>query len=334
MNYQANAAAGPHPRKTVWGKIKSRFKKIKPRAWTSLFIGIGLFLVGMVVEYKISPIGKITTSIQNAIIAIENITNPKEKNIRYVYKTVKYYEFSEEDLHKIIEQYVKETYEHYVGRDPMHVRRVADAYITQMFSVPHPEVTLFTVAMGKKESCFSMAARPPASLNSSAVGIGQIIYKWHKDKLLKQYPWRGNVPITLEMMATDVKSNIDAKYIVFDSYLTSAGFNYKNAVYGYFGQNHSDSAKIQYLSDVQNNYTLLSQRIFRDLFSRPARTKRVKIYVKDGEDVPDGVLIDEKAQNGLFTMQQAKLTNEEIARIKEEQSRFDKTIKKNYFNNP
>lgn len=326
-----------HHRKTFFEKIKSLFLKIKRKTWISIGLGLLLFVGGMTVEYKLGPVGNTITFTQNAIVSIENIFHPKEK-ARYVYKTVKYYEFSEEDLHKVVESYIKETYERYVGKDPMHVRRVADAYTQQMFEVPHPEVTLFTIAMGKKESQFSMAARPPASLNSSAVGIGQIIYKWHRDKLLKPYAWRNKLPITLEMMATDVKSNLDAKYIVFDSYLSGCGFNYKNAVYGYFGQNHSDASKVQYLCDVQSNYTLLSQRIFRKIFSSPSRTKREKIYLNDSE-IPDGVVINENEAEisvdpEVVVSQKPdfKFTNAELKQMKEEQTKLDKTIKKNYFN--
>jgi len=239
---------------------------------------------------------------------------------RYFYKTVRVVEIDEHKIQNIFNRYIKETYGKYIGSDPYHCSRVSEAYVEQLFKVPHPEVVFYDIAVGKKESRFSMAARPPAKLNSSAVGIGQIIWKYHSDDLVQKHEWRDGKPITLEMMATDVESNIDAQYIVMMKYLEGNKWHYKNAVSGYFGKSHSQSAIDKYWNDVNSNYLLLTQRLLREMFNDCViREERVKVYLDDMEDrdIPDNVIVEEEVC---------------LDKLGESSRNLDTEVKNNYFN--
>lgn len=237
---------------------------------------------------------------------------------RYVYRTVRVVELDEHTIERIFNRFVTEAYSKYVGSDPYHCGRVSEAYVDQLFKVPHPEVVFYNMAIGKKESRFSMAARPPANLKSSAVGIGQIIWKYHAKDLIKNHVWRDGRPITLEMMATDVESNIDAQYIVMMKYLVGNQWHYKKAVTGYFGTSHSDSAINKYWSDVNSNYLLLTQRLLRDMFNEcTVHEKRIKVYLDEGDKIPDDVVIEEE----VVSLDELEMSSKKL----------DGEVKKNYF---
>lgn len=198
-------------------------------------------------------------------------------------RVVKYFEITEEDLYNVFYRYINETIVKYtkISNDE-YVQNVASAFVDQLQYVPQPEIVFYTIAMGKKESKFDISAKPPKRFNSSASGIGQVIWRWHSDKLLKTYPWRdGN--ITREMLDTDISASIDAMYLVFENYLINSK-NYKEATISYFGKNHSELAKNKYRLSILKEYHLLTQRLFRAVLSKPVKTKIVHVNC-DGEVV-------------------------------------------------
>ncbi len=199
-------------------------------------------------------------------------------------KLVKYYEISEEDLFYIFYQFIKEAnFAYSKTQDEQYVKDVAESYVNQLQYVPHPEIVFYLLPIGKKESRFDISAKPPNHLNSSACGIGQIIWRWHKDKLSKEYDWRDGV-ITKESLTTNISDSIDAKYIVFENYLKNNNWNYKNATYAYLGKNQKMITKNKYRLEVLENYHLLTQRLLRTVLTKEPKVKIVYID-KKGETV-------------------------------------------------
>ena len=249
------------------------------------------FFIGLNTEYTFGPMGKAgeliraVTDYAKGSSVLESGTSVN----RYAYRTVRYYEVDEEMLEQVVRRYIEEAYHKFVGQDSVHTDRVAKAFVDQFFYVPKPQLVPYLLAIGKQESRFSMAARPPAHLNSSAVGIGQVIWRWHKDKLLQGHDWRDGLPITQELLATDVKSNLDATYIVFDSYLMGNNYNFRKALRGYRGAD--DKA---YFDNVMENYSLLTTRLLRSILEQPVKTKRIRVQLDKEEDMPEEIVFFEE----------------------------------------
>lgn len=212
----------------------------------------------------------------NDIVVSSDVTN----NIFAKEKLVKYYEITEEDLYNVFHRFIKEANFKYAKvKDEQYVKDVALAYVNQVQYVPHPELVFYTMAMGKKESKFDITAKPPKHLNSSASGIGQVIWRWHGEKLSKEYPWREGV-ITKESLDTDICASIDAKYIVFENYLRNNEYNYKKASHAYLGMNQTEVAKSRYRLEILNDYHLLTQRLFRVVLNKEPKVKIVHVDKK------------------------------------------------------
>lgn len=191
-------------------------------------------------------------------------------------RIVKYYEITEDDLYEVFYRYVDETICKYTNiKDKQYVSDVAKAFKDQVHYVPNPEIVFYTLALSKQESKFNISAKPPKKYNSSASGIGQVIWRWHSDKLLKTYPWRNGI-ITREMLDTDIIASIDAMYIVFQNYLFN-NKNYKEATIAYFGKNQSELAKNKYRMEALKEYHLVTQRLFRHVLSKEPKTKVVRV---------------------------------------------------------
>lgn len=214
-------------------------------------------------------------------------------------RLVRYYEITEEDLFNVFYRFIHETiYGKRRHANEEYIEQAAKAYLDQIFYVPHPELVFYNIAKAKRESHFDMKASPSTS---SAAGFGQVIYRWHGDKLQQSYDWRQDAPITRQMLATDFKASVDAQYIVFESYWRGNQYNYIRATDAYFGLNNSAAARQTYRMNLLNEYNLLTQRLFRMVLSKEPKYKLLKIHQEE--------VIDEKVLN---SEEVAQLNNVEV----------------------
>lgn len=261
-----------------------------------LIFGCILFYAGMVFEHRLNVLVLFTTIEEN------EITSELELNDSFVYpeeelseKLIKYYEISEEDLFKVFYRFIYETiYGKRKHATEAYVETVAKSYLEQLFYVPHPELVFYNIAKAKRESHFDIKASPSTS---SAAGLGQIIYRWHVDKLKQSYDWRPDAPITKNMLSTDFKASVDAQYIVFESYWRGNNFNYNKATDAYFGHSNSEAAKRTYKLNLLTEYNLLSQRFIRMIFTKEPKYKLLTLHKE--EVVDEKVLKPEEVEEKL-----------------------------------
>lgn len=202
-------------------------------------------------------------------------------------KTIRYFELTEEDIFNVFYKFIHETiYGYRKHATEEYITDVACAYKDQLFYVPKPELIFLNVAKAKRESHFDIKASPETS---SASGLGQVIWRWHADKLSKEYEWRDNIPITKEMLSTNIRGSVDAQYIVFENYFINSNGNYQKAVRSYFGNSQSDAAHRNYLLNLMTEYNLLTQRLFRVIMQKEPREKILKVG-DNGEIIEEHII--------------------------------------------
>ena len=253
-----------------------------------LFGYILLMIIGMGFEVKYNFLSNIYYPEVEQQIE-EEIIIPE-----YEEKVIKYFEVTEEDLYKVFYRFIHETiYSKRKHATEEYVSNVAQAYKDQVFYVPRPEVVFYNVAMAKRESHFDIKASPSTS---SAAGFGQVIWKWHADKLSQQYAWRTE-PITKEMLSTNIFASVDAQYIVFENYLKNNEFNYTKATNAYFGVSNSEAAQKAYRLNLLNEYNLLTQRLFRLVFQQQPKEKLLKVRCDTGDIIEEIIVTKESEKS-------------------------------------
>jgi len=150
----------------------------------------------------------------------------------------------------IIKKLRKPLYEYIMAnsknKDPKYVSRVTEAYLRLIKEkTTNKHIVLYMVAIGCVESNFSMNSTSSAG----AIGISQIMYNVHKDKLLAE-------GITEKKARKDPYYNIKAGLIIFESYWRCSDYNYTKACFKYLS-----SESQNYINKVNRNFANLQLKV-------------------------------------------------------------------------
>lgn len=122
---------------------------------------------------------------------------------------------------------------------------LATSLMSDRNMVAFPSVFLIALATMGVESGFQLDARSP---DSSARGLGQIIYQYH--------PWLADYGISQDDLTTHLEKSMYATYLVLLKYWQNNNFSYKKMLFNYRGQKYD-----AYYSKILEYTVFLTARI-------------------------------------------------------------------------
>lgn len=122
---------------------------------------------------------------------------------------------------------------------------LATSLMSDRNMVEFPSVFLIALATMGVESGFQLDARNP---DSSARGLGQIIYHYH--------PWLADYDISQDDLTTHLEKSMYATYLVLLRYWQNNNFSYKKMLFNYRGRKYD-----AYYSKIMEYTVFLTARI-------------------------------------------------------------------------
>jgi hypothetical protein len=132
--------------------------------------------------------------------------------------------------------------------DKEYAKSFADLAVSLMSDkamVNYPSVFLIALATMGVESGFQLEARNP---DSSARGLGQIIYHYH--------PWLSEYDISQDDLTSHLEKSMYATYLVLTKYWEDNNFSYRKMLYKYRGRDYDN-----YYAKIMEYTVFLSAKI-------------------------------------------------------------------------